>query len=161
MADLRDELARAMEYGMAHRPDPEGAPGHDLSMGGEFVPEDIYDHPEWYGGGPSTPDFDSTVKAIRDMRGNPDKEVTIHRAAPKAELNNGDWVSLSKGYAAWHVRDDNDKVHTFKVKAKDLRWPGDDLNEFGYFGEGIPEAAPADSKVAKTLDRAARAKKSK
>lgn len=131
----------ADDYGISHRPNKDySSPGYDLSDKGNFVPEDIYDHPEWYGnfhgeyGKAST----ESMNSLRKIRNNPDAEITIYRTNNTDELNAGDWVTPSKKYAEMHLASSGevgDKVHAFKVKAKELRWPGDDLNEFGFFPE--------------------------
>lgn len=117
-------------YAMSHRPSQLG-PGYDISaMGG--IPADVYQHPEWYFN-MRDKNYQESFNALKKIRNNPEAEVTIYRAAPKKELNNGDWVSLSKGYAKQESLSEGTPVHSFKVKAKDIQFAGDDLNEFGYF----------------------------
>jgi len=130
------------DYAGTHRPTPDGPPAHDL-LEGDFAPKDIYEHPEWYVGDPGSAGARESVAALKKIRGKPDATVTIYRAAPKAELNSGDWVSLSKKYAAQHGMANDPSadvpVHAFKVKASDVKWAGDDLGEFGYYpSKGSP-----------------------
>ena len=47
-------------------------------------------------------------------------------------MRTGDWVTFSKEYAKQSV-EGVEKVHNFKVKAKDVIFAGDDINEFGYY----------------------------
>ena len=96
---------------------------------------DIPGHPE---------ETDEEFAARQERRRNGEHFVTVYRAAPKGvkTINHGDWVSLSKSYARSNgvVSDDKTKdqpVYKARVKAKHVRWAGDSLNEFGYFG---PEA---------------------
>lgn len=124
-------------YHMAHRPTESGATGADISLNGEYIPKDVYEHPEWY--------FNMNDKATREsfnavnkIRGKPEAEVTIYRASPSDTINSGDWISLSKTYAKEHNLNLNDRgingrVTSMKVKAKDIQFAGDDINEFGYF----------------------------
>jgi hypothetical protein len=42
-------------------------------------------------------------------------------------------LSLSKKYAKQASLSEGTKVHSFKVKAKDIQFAGDDINEFGYY----------------------------
>jgi hypothetical protein len=59
-------------------------------------------------------------------------EITVYRASPKNELNVWDWVSFSKKYAEWEWVVEWSKVFAHKVKAKDIYFAGDDINEFWY-----------------------------
>ena len=127
------------DYKMNHRPNSEGPPAYDL-LSTEMAPRDIYDHPDYYTGDPGSVGYQESVRALRAIRGNPNAEVTVYRAAPKNVLNSGDWVSLSKAYSKLHgMADDPSEdvpVHAFKVKAKDVKWDGNTLEEFGYYPEG-------------------------
>lgn len=82
-----------------------------------------------------------TIKTLKSIQGQPDAEVTVYRCAPVGELNTGDWVSLSKSYAEQYAYDnaysDNkaSKVYSFKAKASELSFDGDDISEFGYWGK--------------------------
>ena len=122
-------------YWMGHRPTREGPPIHDLLEGG-IAPRDIYANPQHYVG--DIADAKTVGPQLRALRGKPDADVTVYRGAPVGELNPGDWVTLNKKYAKQHGMADDaaDDIpaFSFRAKAKDLRWAGDDLNEFGYFG---------------------------
>lgn len=122
------------EGGMSHRP-TQGPPAHDLLAkvdGDSFAPNDIYTHPEYYGNGGDLSDKQS-IAALLKIKGKPDTLVTIYRASPKNELRSGDWVSLSQSYAKGESLSEGTKVNSFKVKASDIKWAGDSLNEFGYY----------------------------
>jgi ribosomal protein S18 acetylase RimI-like enzyme len=137
--------AKAIEieaYKGTHRsPSPEfGAPLHDLTGGGQMYPADVYSAKaaQYYGTGYPKADRDAFALAQR-VRGNPDAEVTMYRAVPKDEniknINLGDWVTLSKDYAKTHgesVLENNYKILSQKVKAKDLWTNADSIHEFGY-----------------------------
>lgn len=131
-------------YGMSHRP-TEGSPAHNLlaKVDGEaFAPKDIYDHPEWYANGDGSLADKQSIAAILKIRGKPNAEITVYRASPKNELNSGDWITLSKAYAEQEALTEGVKVNSFKVTAKDVKWAGDSLNEFGYFPRGkAPKAS--------------------
>lgn len=137
----RFSVANPDDYRMGHRPRPDGPRANDL-LETDLAPRDIYEHPEWYTGNPGSRAARESALALRRMRGKPDADVTIYRASPTAELNPGDWVTLSKTYAAQHGMADDPgadvPVHAHKVKASDLRWAGDALEEFGYFPETDP-----------------------
>lgn len=135
MARRKRQMDGADEYGMSHRPNDSGPPLHDMLEGG-LAPADIYTAPpSWYTGYEDL--VWETVSQMRRCRGKPDCRVSIYRAGPKRELNTGDWVSLSAAYARQH-RDAMDpatyEACKFRVEAKDVRWAGDDLIEWGYFG---------------------------
>ena len=126
------------EYGIQHRPNDEGPRAFDLAEG-DMMPKDVYEHPEWY----SAMDgkvIRETMAQLRKVRGKPDALVDIFRAGPVGEMNQGDWVSLSKEYARTHAESqdpDGYKVWTAKVPAKEVRWDMNDIAEFGYFGDNI------------------------
>lgn len=96
---------------------------------------DFEDHPE---------ETEEGFAKRQEDRRNGEHHVTVYRAAPRGAktINTGDWVTLSRSYAKGHSRHPDDKaqdmpVYESRVKAKHVRWPGDSINEFGYFG---PEA---------------------
>jgi hypothetical protein len=85
-----------------------------------------------------------SFQIINKVRNKPDEEVTIYRAVPNddkiKDINEGDFVTLSKKYAELHGAggyggDGNDagKILEKKVKVKDIYWDQNDVNEFGYF----------------------------
>jgi hypothetical protein len=122
-------------------PSPEfGAPLHDLTGGGQMYPADVYSPKaaQYYGTGYPKADKEAFALANK-VRGNPDAEVTMYRAVPKdesiANINAGDWVTLSKDYAKNHgesVLGNDYKILSQKVKAKDLWTNADSIHEFGY-----------------------------
>ena len=125
-------------YGIEHRPSADGPPLYDLLEGG-LAPRDIYQTPlSWYTGNPEwLGDVSSKIYATR---GKPDAQVWVYRAGPTGELNPGDWIALSREYGHAH-RDSIDpttyKTCAFRVHARDVRWAGDDLMEWGYWGPPV------------------------
>jgi hypothetical protein len=131
------------DYRGSHRPpdpgDDVGAPLHDV----EQVMPGFHERPKLY-------DFhergvsDESIRSIRAARGNPDHEVPIYRAVPKAEygIRPGDWVSTSRRYAELHAAQPYDHeweepkpdwpVVEGRAKARELLTHGDDPNEWGY-----------------------------
>ncbi len=75
-----------------------------------------------------TKDDFSDITKLKKIVSNPESDVVIYRAAPKNELNGGDWVTTNKQYAQSIARENGGKVHTFTVKAKDLTQP-DNMND--------------------------------
>jgi len=75
---------------------------------------------------------------IRAFRGNPDADVKIYRAIPKdvpSALNAGDWVTTSRKYAKQHGESNLNneyKIISKTVKAKDIFTNGDSIFEWGY-----------------------------
>ena len=134
------------EYGMGHRPSKTGGTGDDITKKGEVMSEDVYQHPEWYGN-MDDKTYQESFETIRKMKGKPEKEITIYRASPKSEINEGDWVTLSKKYAEGEALAEKVPVNKFKVKAKDIQFAGDDINEFGYY----PKKAKVTPKAAKVI----------
>jgi GNAT superfamily N-acetyltransferase len=132
------------DYHGNHRPTDTGPRAHDL-LEGEIAPGDVYDKPQWYTGY-SGVEIQETMRQLRAVRGNPDGQVRIYRAAPDVAnpIRPGDWVTLSRTYAETHAvsqsREDHELVvHELDVPAATVRWAVDDLMEFGYFPEYIDE----------------------
>lgn len=132
-----DEFIQAQnnlpEYAMSHRP-TEGVRAFDLTEkvdGEQMIPKDMYE--QWYGSRGTKADLES-IAALKKAKGNPEANVTIYRASPKESFNNGDLVTFSKDYAQQHAQSHpGSKVYAKTVKAKDVRWAMDDINEFGYY----------------------------
>jgi GNAT superfamily N-acetyltransferase len=131
------------EWRMEHRPNPDGAHGYDLT---QDMPDDVYEHPEYYTSMNSgDPEFDAagreSIMALREVRNQPDARIIIYRSSPEGTgITPGDWVTPSPTYAEISGRHPTDAsrdlpVHALRVRARDIRWSGDDLNEFGYFPE--------------------------
>lgn len=123
------------DYGYGHSPNEDGVSAFNLTEkvdGEQVIPEDMYQ--QWYGSR-GTPEDMESISVLKKIKGKPDASVTIYRAAPSGEFNYGDWVTLSKKYAQQHAENNKSKVFSQNVKARDVRWAMDDVNEFGYFPE--------------------------
>ena len=128
-----------IDYKMDHSaPEPEGAnSGSDIS---DVFPDSPSDKnfERYYGTGDKIADQQS-ISVMKQMENNPEKEITIYRAAPVGkEINDGDWITLSKKYATDHGERHLDHLDAFdiiekKVKAKDVFTNGDSINEWGYY----------------------------
>lgn len=127
------------KYQMEHRPTKNGV-GYDITST-DSIGKDIYTNPENYVD-MSLKHNQESYNALVDIRDNPNAEVIIYRASPKNELNEGDWITLSKSYAEMEAKKENVPVNEFKVKAKDIQFAGDDINEFGYFPQKNQKVAP-------------------
>ena len=99
------------------------------------------------------------VNKLKSIMSNPDADVTIYRASPKNELNNGDWVTIDKDYANDIKNQNGGKVYTHTVKASDLLYPNTidgfndlpSLNKWGAF----QYKSPTLSKVSGGLEQEA------
>lgn len=130
--------ASADDYKRRHRPPGPhfGYPLHDMD-----VHEDFYNHPEWYGGdhSDSIGDMRAVQATYQQARGNPNLPVTVHRAMPLGhdEINDGDWVTLSPGYAQGHINSQSypEDFHVVSktVPASHVWSDGGDYNELGYW----------------------------
>lgn len=123
-------------YRMDHQPSKMGA-GYDLTSE-SAIDETIYTNPEWYAN-MQEQSYRESFNVLTKIRNNPDAEVIIYRATPSNTINVGDWITLSKTYAQEHLErtlDGQGNIVEKKVKAKDIQWAGDDINEFGYFPDG-------------------------
>jgi len=83
------------------------------------------------------------LKVIREMRDNPEMEVTIYRSVPSgvSTINPGDWVTITEEYAKEHGMDADDAskdwpVISMTVKAKELFTDGNSIQEWGYHPAG-------------------------
>ena len=130
------KFAEKPSYGMSHRPTYEGMPpSHNLLEGG-VIPKDVYEHPEFSIASGRNINTDKAAqqswKVLQKIRNNPEAEVTVYRAGRENKLNNGDWITFSREYANQSL-EAPEKVYSFKIKAKDAIFAGDDINEFGYY----------------------------
>jgi hypothetical protein len=153
MVPVNDNLSPdQFDYRMSHRPgSPEGStPFHNAD---EVMPDvtgpkgpQYYDshnvvYDESLGRGRRIPHSQSpSAESFRQMRaakGNPEAEVHIYRAVPKAEhgIQPGDWVATSRKYAEMHKASNGEPdwavVHK-TAKASEVYGDGDDPNEWGY-----------------------------
>lgn len=130
------------DYRMAHRPS-KGATlddittykGDDDDEYSPTLPKDFYQHPEYYGN-MKEKTYQESFNAIKQARNNPNGKVIIYRATTGNKINEGDWITLSKSYAEQHNEsslEGKGKVIKMEVPIKDVRFAGDDFNEFGYF----------------------------
>jgi hypothetical protein len=146
----------AADYQGSHLPSLDGPSLDNLlatdSGGGMVTSADFYDNMHFHKyGDPEMGYDDESEAAIRAARGNPEALVTIYRAAPPGvtHINPGDWVTLSQTYAQQHaINDDNPAndwpVYSTRVRAGDIRWDGNDINEFGFGGpQSVPASTPA------------------
>lgn len=128
---------KPMAYAMSHRPTRTGATADNVTqeISDSGLPNDFYDHPEYYAI-MNEPTYRESFEALKKIRGNPKGMVTIYRAGPKNQLNEGDWVTLSPQYAKGESLAEGTPVHSFKVRADEIQFAGDDINEFGYWPNG-------------------------
>lgn len=138
-------LVTAVSYWMGHRPDEDGPPAHDLLAGGA-MPDDIYDRPDYYTGFRQW--LPETMRTLRAARGNPGAMITVYRAQRRGTgLNDGDWITLSRDYAELDLESEPEtehggrEVNTYRVPASAVRYAGDDLMEWGYFGPTVGKIA--------------------
>lgn len=158
----------AEEYGMPHRPDLDGPPLHDMLEDG-MMPADFYDSMHQYNHySDGSSGAVEAMSTIRRYRGRPDKLVTIWRGAPalnpesrnakRGEINNGDWIALTRQKALAESRETNDppsgslpashpaRYHIWwaRVPARHVRNAAGDLTEWGYSGpdlKNLPHAS--------------------
>jgi hypothetical protein len=135
------------DYRGEHQPTQSyGAPAHDLT---QQTDETIYTHPHYF---TNMPESKESIRQIRAVRGKPDAHMNVYRAAPShvTHINPGDWVTPSRKYAELHAESQGNRGRDYdpannwpvlhaRVPAKHVHWPGDDVNEFGYFG---PQSVP-------------------
>jgi len=133
---------KEFSYQGGHQPNPDGVRSFDLTEmvdGEQMIPKDMYSR--WYGSNGTPADLQS-ISVLKKIKGNPEADVTIYRASPSKDFNNGDWVALSKKYADEHAIRNKEagksmQVYSKVVKAKELRWAMDDVNEFGFYPSDV------------------------
>lgn len=126
-----NNLGIETDYFMNHRP----SEGYGNASNFETNMAGIFEHPEWYLNLDEKYNNES-LNALKKVRNNPEAEITIYRATPGNKINVGDWVTPSKSYAEYHNNtqfNGKGNILEIKVKAKDILFAGDDINEFGYF----------------------------
>jgi len=127
-----------LDSAMQHRPSFDDMPPASDLLQGDMLPRDVYESPDHSIANGAIKKGEKSAResweVLQEIRNKPNAKVTIYRAAPKNELRNGDWVSLSKEYATLASQEEGVPVHSFEVKAKDVIFAGDDINEFGYWG---------------------------
>lgn len=144
-ADL-DEYQRAVaqaaeptpDYKMGHQPNEDGPRAHDLTEN-EWLTDDVYKNPDRYSGADKAV-VRETMDQLNKAKGDPDAKVTIYRWAPEGGvIEPGNWVSLSPTYAKQHGESNAGgqagSVISMEVPAREVRFAGDDLAEFGYWPE--------------------------
>jgi hypothetical protein len=114
------------------RADGFGAPAYKIDE--EMMP-DFYERPNIYTTGMPVADKES-VQALISIRNKPEALVTVYRAVPEGvnTINPGDWVTMSRSYADTHLLSnlEEGRVISMQVRAKDLWFDGNSINEFGY-----------------------------
>lgn len=126
-------LGNDTDYFMNHRPSSDygNASNFEENMSG------VFEHPEWYMNMNDAYNKESLM-ALKNVQNKPEAEIKIYRATIGDKINPGDWITPSKKYAEHHNSyqlDGKGKILEMTVKAKDILFAGDDINEFGYFPE--------------------------
>lgn len=126
-------LGNNTDYFMNHRPSSDygNASNFEENMSG------VFEHPEWYMNMNDAYNKESLM-ALQKVQNKPEAEIKIYRATIGDKINPGDWITPSKKYAEYHNShqlDGKGKILEMTVKAKDILFAGDDINEFGYFPE--------------------------
>lgn len=132
-----NNLGTETDYFMTHRPTETGLTGDNITNQDVEtpIPKDALEHPEYYWN-MQDKSVKESIDVLRKIQNNPDAEITIYRATPGDKINAGDWITLSKEYAKEHNESQFDgkaNILEMKVKAKDIQFAGDEINEFGYF----------------------------
>ena len=63
------------------------------------------------------------LNELNKIQSTPTDTVTVYRAAPKNELNSGDWVTIDRSYATDMAKENGGKVHKFEVPVSSLLYP--------------------------------------
>jgi len=127
------------DYRGNHQPSHEdGAPLHDLTV---VYPDDVYGSDAVRNYGDRSPYDNRTFGIVFSAKGKPNQSVNIYRAVPNVDnvelkINEGDWVTINRGYAETHgdsALKGNYTILTKTVPARTLFTSGDSIHEWGYF----------------------------
>jgi len=147
-------------YRIQHQPSPDDATLNDLT---EMFGEDIYgpNAAQYYGAGMTGES--EVLNIFKKVRGNPEAKVTIYRVVPASadQINAGDWVTISKAAADEMNNSEflgvdssgnpqESKIISKVVMAKEVTWPGDSMQEQGYFPSS-PSFSPGDARMLSDL----------
>ena len=130
------EIEQKEDYMMSHRPTETGITADNLTNQNVEtpMPDNYYDILNKQAN--SNKFVKESLEQLNKVKGNPNAEITIYRATMGDKINDGDWITLSKSYANehnLHSLNGKGKVLEMKVKAKDIQFAGDEINEWGYF----------------------------
>lgn len=122
-------------YSIEHRAPTSttGAPAYDLT---QVYPADVYQHPEWYD---AEPEAMQIHRMLRTARNKPKAKLTVYRAIPKgikSGINSGDWITLSRKYAALHGQKvfgaKNYQILKATIPAEFIWFDGNSILESGF-----------------------------
>ena len=145
-----NNLGTDTDYFMNHRP----SEGYGNASNFEENMPGVFEHPEWYLNLDEKYNKES-LNVLKKVRNNPETELTIYMATPGNKINIGDWVTPSKSYAEYHNNtqfNGKGNILEMKVKAKDILFAGDDINEFGYFPDDNTKYSQNNSKWQEFLE---------
>ena len=107
------------DYKLSHvlRNDDRSTTLDDMPKDGLIIDKDFYDNMHFYAY-EKDPSTKISMDIIKRVKGQPNATVTIFRAVPQGvkEINNGDWVTLSKPYAEHHAMSHEDESLDKDVK---------------------------------------------
>lgn len=149
-------MGRNASYHIRHQPNDEGPPYHDL-IGEDYgfpMPPDVLTNPRPYTGFKEY--LQSFWPALLAAQGNPSARVTIYRALPSGHttFDTGNWVTPSVKYARGHLESNVEGGHIVAatVPAHTVRFAGDDLMEWGYWGPPVEGRVVGGRTAARDVD---------
>lgn len=150
------EMGRNASYHIRHQPNDDGPPYHDL-IGEDYgfgMPPDVLTNPRPYTG--FRQHLQSFWPALLAAQGNPSARVTIYRALPSGHttFDTGNWVTPSVEYARKHLESNVEGGHVVAatVPAHTVRFAGDDLMEWGYWGPPVEGRVVGGRTAARDVD---------
>lgn len=142
LKSLLKHLTEDFDYRGSHtapsKHDNFSKPMHDLT---DIYPDDIYSSrgAHLYGDRASSSRDNEAIRIIQAARNKPSMSVKVYRAIPKdrksESINDGDWVTITKGYAVQHGESNLNgeyRIVSKTVQAKNLYTNGDSIHEWGY-----------------------------
>lgn len=129
------------DYRGTHQAPDDGAPLHDLTVGGVF-PDDVYTDPQLYVHDREHDPHGAAL--VLRVRHRPDAIVAIYRAVPPGvtSINTGDWVAIHPAYARQHGMHATDPALDWpvlhaEVPAALVINDGNSLSEWAYVGPSL------------------------
>lgn len=133
---MSDQPFQDQEYWLGHRAPAND--GYSMALGRalEAFGPDLLDAPDLYG----TSDAE-TMSQLQAAVVDPETTVRVYRAVPweHTEINPGDWITLSRGYAFDHAYSEGMAVVVADVPASRVWTDGNDPSEFGYDGPALTD----------------------
>lgn len=137
-------MANGEDYRLQHRAPTDDGYSAQLHYARDRFGPDVLERPDLYGAAD-----EETLRQMQAAVDDPDATLRVYRAVPPEhpEINQGDWVTLSRVYAHDHAYVEDGPawpVVYADVPAGQVWTDGNDPSEYGYGGPDLVELDPYD-----------------